>query len=251
MPEVSMKALLEAGVHFGHQTRRWNPKMKPYIFTERNGIHILDLQQTVKQLEALLKFVTQESLAGKTFLYVGTKKQAKDAVAEEANRAGMPYVNQRWLGGTLTNFKTISTRIKRLKELEENKASGYWNLLAKKESARLERERAKLNKMLGGVKDMVAVPDYIFIVDTVREQNAILEAKKLNIPVIALADSNSDPDQIDHLVAANDDAIRGVKLIAGLIAESILEGRQGAAEGAAKAAVPAEAVKEEAAAAKA
>ncbi len=241
MPDVSMKALLEAGVHFGHQTRRWNPKMKPYIFTERNGIHILDLQQTVKQLEALLKFVTQESLAGKNFLYVGTKKQAKDAVAEEATRAGMPYVNQRWLGGTLTNFKTISSRIKRLKDLEEQKNSGLWDLLSKKESSRLEKELAKLNKMLGGIKETKGIPEYMFVVDTVREQNAILEAKKLGIAVIALADSNSDPDQIDHLVAANDDAIRGVKLIASLITDAILEGRQGATEGAAEAASAAKA----------
>jgi small subunit ribosomal protein S2 len=226
-----MKALLEAGVHFGHQTRRWNPKMKPYIFQERNGIYIIDLQKTVILLREVYAVVKQMARDGKVILFVGTKKQAQEAVKEEAERAGTFFVNQRWLGGTLTNFATIQKRISRLRELEGMRAQGDFDRLPKKEVAKLSDELEKLERFLGGIKDMHRLPDAIFIVDPKKERIAVLEARKLKIPIIAVVDTNCDPDEIDYLVPGNDDAIRAVKLMVSKIADAIIEGRTEAESG--------------------
>jgi len=222
---ISMRALLEAGVHFGHQTRRWNPKMKPYIFQERNGIYIIDLALTVQKLRETYEAVKQMSREGKVILFVGTKKQAQDVVKEEAERAGTYFVNQRWLGGTLTNFSTIQKRIARLRELENMKQQGDFDRLPKKEVARLTDEMTKLERFLGGIKDMHRLPDAIFIVDPKKEQIAVNEARKLKIPIIAVIDTNCDPDEIDYPIPGNDDAIRAVKLMVSKIADAIIEGR--------------------------
>mgnify|MGYP002715482946 CR=1 FL=1 len=227
MGVVSMKQLLEAGVHFGHQTRRWNPKMAPYIFTERNGIYIIDLQKTVKKLEEAYMFIRDISSQGGEVLFVGTKKQAGDSVKEEATRAGAHFVNARWLGGMLTNFKTIQTRIRRLEQLHAMEEDGTFALLPKKEVVKLNLEIEKLEKFLGGIKTMKKIPAALFIVDPRKEKIAVAEAKKLNIPIVAIVDTNCDPDEIDHVIPGNDDAIRAVKLIAGTIANAIIEGRQG------------------------
>jgi small subunit ribosomal protein S2 len=226
-----MKALLEAGVHFGHQTRRWNPKMKPYIFQERNGIYIIDLQKTVILLRQVYAAVKQMAREGKVILFVGTKKQAQDVVKEEAERAGTFFVNQRWLGGTLTNFATIQKRISRLRELEGMRAQGDFDRLPKKEVAALSDELAKLERFLGGIKDMHRLPDAIFIVDPKKERIAVLEARKLKIPIIAVVDTNCDPDEIEYLVPGNDDAIRAVKLMVSKISDAIIEGRTEAESG--------------------
>jgi small subunit ribosomal protein S2 len=222
---ISMRALLEAGVHFGHQTRRWNPKMKPYIFQERNGIYIIDLALTVQKLRETYEVVKQLSREGKVILFVGTKKQAQDVVKEEAERAGTYFVNQRWLGGTLTNFSTIQKRIARLRELENMKQQGDFDRLPKKEVAKLSDEMGKLERFLGGIKDMHRLPDAIFIVDPKKEQIAVNEARKLKIPIIAVIDTNCDPDEIDYPIPGNDDAIRAVKLMVSKIADAIIEGR--------------------------
>ena len=222
---ISMRALLEAGVHFGHQTRRWNPKMKPYIFQERNGIYIIDLALTVQKLRETYEAVKQMSREGKVILFVGTKKQAQDVVKEEAERAGTYFVNQRWLGGTLTNFSTIQKRIARLRELENMKQQGDFDRLPKKEVARLTDEMSKLERFLGGIKDMHRLPDAIFIVDPKKEQIAVNEARKLKIPIIAVIDTNCDPDEIDYPIPGNDDAIRAVKLMVSKISDAIIEGR--------------------------
>ncbi len=227
MSVVSMKQLLEAGVHFGHQTRRWNPKMAEYIFTERNGIYIIDLQKTVKKLEEAYNVVRDISAEGGTVLFVGTKKQAQDSIKEEATRAGMPYVNARWLGGMLTNFKTIKNRIKRLEQLRAMQEDGTFDLLPKKEVAKLELEIEKLEKFLGGITEMKQQPDAMFIVDPRKERIAVAEAHKLGIPIIAIVDTNCDPDEIDYVIPGNDDAIRAVRLIAGAMADAVIEGRQG------------------------
>lgn len=227
MSVISMKQLLEAGVHFGHQTRRWNPKMAQYIFTERNGIYIIDLQKTVKKIEEAYDFVKNESAEGKEVLFVGTKKQAQDSVKEEAIRCGMHYVNERWLGGMLTNFKTIKTRIERLTELEKMEQDGTFNILPKKEVIKLRHEKEKLEKNLSGIKNMTRLPDVLFIVDPRKEKNAIAEARNLGIPIVAIVDTNCDPDEVDYVIPGNDDAIRAVKLIASKIADAIIEGRQG------------------------
>ncbi len=227
MSVVSMKQLLEAGVHFGHQTRRWNPKMAEYIFTERNGIYIIDLQKTVKKLEEAYNVVRDISAEGGTILFVGTKKQAQDSIKEEATRAGMPYVNARWLGGMLTNFKTIKNRIKRLEQLRAMQEDGTFDLLPKKEVAKLELEIEKLEKFLGGITEMKQQPDAMFIVDPRKERIAVAEAHKLGIPIIAIVDTNCDPDEIDYVIPGNDDAIRAVRLIAGAMADAVIEGRQG------------------------
>ncbi len=224
---VSMKQLLEAGVHFGHQTRRWNPKMAPYIFTERNGIYIIDLQKTVKKLEEAYNFVRELSSEGKSVLFVGTKKQAQDSVKEEALRAGAYYVNARWLGGMLTNFTTIRRRIERLKQLRTMEEDGTFDLLPKKEVIKLNLEIEKLEKFLGGIKDMKDIPGALFIVDPRKERIAVAEAKKLGIPIVAIVDTNCDPDEIDYVIPGNDDAIRAVKLISGAIANAIIEGNEG------------------------
>ena len=231
-----MKQLLEAGVHFGHQTRRWNPKMATYIFTERNGIYIIDLQKTVKKLEEAYFFVRDMAASGESILFVGTKKQAQDAIKEEAERCGQFYVNARWLGGMLTNFKTMRTRIARLNQLQKMQADGTFDLLPKKEVIKLQLEIAKLEKYLGGVKEMKKLPGALFIVDPRKERIAVAEAKKLNIPIVAIVDTNCDPDEIDYVIPGNDDAIRAVKLIAGVMADAIIEGRQGADAAAAEAA---------------
>ena len=228
MAVVSMKQLLEAGVHFGHQTRRWNPKMAEYIFTERNGIYIIDLQKTVKKLEEAYSFVRDLSMEGKSLLFVGTKKQAQDSVKEEAERAGAYYVNARWLGGMLTNFTTIKRRIERLKQLRTMETDGTFELLPKKEVIKLNLEIEKLEKFLGGIKEMKQMPGALFIVDPRKERIAVAEAKKLGIPIVAIVDTNCDPDEIDYVIPGNDDAIRAVKLIAGTMADAIIEGRQGA-----------------------
>jgi small subunit ribosomal protein S2 len=225
MSVISMRALLEAGVHFGHQTRRWNPKMKPYIFQERNGIYIIDLAKTVAKMNEVYAVVKQLSRDGRVILFVGTKKQAQDVVKEEAERAGTFFVNQRWLGGTLTNFSTIQKRIARLRELEGMKQQGTFDLLPKKEVSRLSDELDKLERFLGGIKDMHRLPDAIFIVDPKKERIAVLEARKLKIPIIAVVDTNCDPDEIDYLIPGNDDAIRAVKLMVGKIADAIIEGK--------------------------
>ena len=224
---VSMKQLLEAGVHFGHQTRRWNPKMAPYIFTERNGIYIIDLQKTVKKLEEAYNFVRELSAEGKSVLFVGTKKQAQDSVKEEALRAGAYYVNARWLGGMLTNFSTIRRRIERLKQLRTMESDGTFDLLPKKEVVKLNLEIEKLEKFMGGIKDMKEIPGALFIVDPRKERIAVAEARKLNIPIVAIVDTNCDPDEIDYVIPGNDDAIRAVKLISGAMANAIIEGNEG------------------------
>ena len=243
MGVVSMKQLLEAGVHFGHKTRRWNPKMAPYIFTERNGIYIIDLQKTVKKLDEAYAFIKSVAENGDNVLFVGTKKQAGDSVKEEALRAGAYYVNARWLGGMMTNFKTIQRRIARLEQLHTMQEDGTFNLLPKKEVVKLELEIEKLEKYLGGIKDMKKLPGALFIVDPRKEKIAVSEAKKLGIPVVAIVDTNCDPDDADYVIPGNDDAIRAVKLIAGAMADAIIEGRQGEQQ----AAEAAEAESEEAA----
>ena len=227
MSVVSMKQLLEAGVHFGHQTRRWNPKMAEYIFTERNGIYIIDLQKTVKKLEEAYMFVRDLAANGEEILFVGTKKQAQDSIKEEAVRCEMPYVNARWLGGMLTNFTTIKQRIKRLGQLEAMKEDGTFDMLPKKEVAKLELEIEKLEKFMGGITEMKKQPAAMFIVDPRKERIAVAEAKKLHIPIIAIVDTNCDPDEIDYVIPGNDDAIRAVKLIAGAMADAVIEGKQG------------------------
>lgn len=227
MAVVSMKQLLEAGVHFGHQTRRWNPKMAEYIFTERNGIYIIDLQKTVKKLEEAYNFVRQLSEDGKPVLFVGTKKQAQESVKEEAERAGAYYVNARWLGGMLTNFRTIRRRIDRLKQLKTMEEDGTFDLLPKKEVVKLRLEIEKLEKFLGGIKDMRQIPGALFIVDPRKERIAVAEAKKLGIPIVAIVDTNCDPDEIDYVIPGNDDAIRAVKLISATMANAIAEGNEG------------------------
>ena len=227
MATVSMKQLLEAGVHFGHQTRRWNPKMAPYIFAERNGIYIIDLQKTVKKLDEAYKFVAEIAAEGGEILFVGTKKQAQDSVREEAIRCGMPFVNARWLGGMLTNFKTIQKRIKRLAQLKNMEADGTFDLLPKKEVVQLKLEIEKLEKFMGGITGMKKQPAAMFVVDPRKEKNAVAEAKRLGIPVVAIVDTNCDPDEIDYVIPGNDDAIRAVKLIAAEMANAVLEGRQG------------------------
>ena len=232
MAVVSMKQLLEAGVHFGHQTRRWNPKMAPYIFTERNGIYIIDLQKTVRKLEEAYMFVRDLAASGETVLFVGTKKQAQDSIRDEATRAGAHYVNARWLGGMLTNFRTIRGRIARLKQLRAMEEDGTFDLLPKKEVVKLELEMEKLDKYLGGVKNMKTLPKAMFIVDPHKERIAVSEARKLNIPIVAIVDTNCDPDEIDYVIPGNDDAIRAVKLIAGAMADAALEGKQGNQEAA-------------------
>ena len=227
MSVVSMKQLLEAGVHFGHQTRRWNPKMGQYIFTERNGIYIIDLQKTVKKLEEAYTFINQIAQEGGEVLFVGTKKQAQDSIKEEAERCGMPYVNARWLGGMLTNFNTIQKRIKRLAQLKTMEADGTFDLLPKKEVTKLNLEIEKLEKFMGGITEMRKQPAAMFIVDPRKERIAVLEAKKLGIPIVAIVDTNCDPDEVDYVIPGNDDAIRAVKLIAGAMADAVIEGRQG------------------------
>ena len=227
MAVLSMKQLLEAGVHFGHQTRRWNPKMKPYIFTERNGIYIIDLQKTVKMIDDAYNFVKEEAQNGGVFLFVGNKKQAQDAIAEEATRAGQFYVNHRWLGGTLTNWNTIQTRIKRLKDIKKMATDGTFDVLPKKEVSLLKKQQDKLEKFLGGIEDMPRIPDVLFIVDPRKEKIAVQEAQKLNIPIVAMVDTNTDPDDIDVIIPSNDDAIRAVRLITSKMADAIIEGNQG------------------------
>ncbi|NRF42224.1 30S ribosomal protein S2 [Bacillus subtilis] len=230
MSVISMKQLLEAGVHFGHQTRRWNPKMKRYIFTERNGIYIIDLQKTVKKVEEAYNFTKNLAAEGGKILFVGTKKQAQDSVKEEAQRSGMYYVNQRWLGGTLTNFETIQKRIKRLKDIEKMQENGTFDVLPKKEVVQLKKELERLEKFLGGIKDMKDLPEALFIIDPRKERIAVAEARKLNIPIIGIVDTNCDPDEIDVVIPANDDAIRAVKLLTSKMADAILEAKQGEEE---------------------
>ena len=227
MSVVSMKQLLEAGVHFGHQTRRWNPKMAPYIFTERNGIYIIDLQKTVVKLDEAYNFVKEISMEGKSVLFVGTKKQAMESVKDEATRAGAFYVNARWLGGMLTNFTTIRRRIGRLKQLRTMEEDGTFDLLPKKEVIKLNLEIEKLEKFLGGIKEMSEMPGALFIVDPRKEKIAVAEAKKLGIPIVAIVDTNCDPDDVDYIIPGNDDAIRAVKLISGAMADAIIEGKEG------------------------
>ncbi len=227
MSVISMKQLLEAGVHFGHQTRKWNPKMAKYIFTARNDIHVINLEQTVELIDSAYAYVKEQAAQGKTFLFVGTKKQAQDAIKEEAERCGMYYINSRWLGGTLTNFKTIRSRIERLNKLTQMEKTGEFDLLPKKEVAELKKEQEKLNKFLGGIKDMTKLPNVIIVVDSKKEHICVKEAKALNIPVVGLIDTNCDPDYIDVVIPANDDAIRSVKLIVGALADAIIEAREG------------------------
>lgn len=229
MAVISMKQLLEAGVHFGHQTRRWNPKMAPYIFTERNGIYIIDLQKTVKKVDEAYDFLRSVAEEGKSILFVGTKKQAQEAIKEEALKAGMYYVNERWLGGMMTNFATIRKSINRLKELEAMEQDGTFEVLSKKEVLSLKREMEKLEKSLGGIKDMDKLPGALFVVDPRKERIAVAEAKKLDIPIVAIVDTNCDPDEIDYVIPGNDDAIRAVKLLTSRMADAIIEGRQGEA----------------------
>ncbi|TQQ85021.1 30S ribosomal protein S2 [Peptacetobacter hominis] len=230
MSVISMKQLLEAGVHFGHQTRRWNPKMGKYIFTERNGIYIIDLQKTVKKVEEAYNFVKEVSETGKPILFVGTKKQAQEAIKEEAERCGMFYVNERWLGGMLTNYKTIKTRINKLRELEKMEEDGTFDVLPKKEVIKLRAEKEKLEKNLGGIKEMPELPAAMFVVDPRKENIAIQEAHRLGIPVVGIVDTNCDPEELDFPIPGNDDAIRAVKLITGAMATAVIEGRQGAEE---------------------
>lgn len=231
MAIISMKQLLEAGVHFGHQTRRWNPKMAPYIFTERNGIYIIDLQKTVKKVDEAYNFLREVAAEGKSVLFVGTKKQAQEAIKEEALRCNMFFVNERWLGGMLTNFKTIQNRIARLRKLEAMEADGTFDVLPKKEVIGLRHEMDKLTKYLGGIKDMKKLPGAMFIVDPRKERISVLEARKLNIPIVATVDTNCDPDEVDYVIPANDDAIRAVKLLTAKMADAVLEGRQGVQTG--------------------
>lgn len=223
---VTMKALLETGVHFGHRTTKWNPKMKPYIFTERNGIHIIDLQQTLVNLNSYSDMLRDKVQKGGTILFVGTKRQAQDAIAREAERCGMPYVNTRWLGGTLTNWKTIKDRIEALKKLEKRRDNGEFDLLSKREAQVLNTKIMKLQERLGGIRNMKKLPDVLLIIDTMREATAVKEANTLAIPVMALADTNSNPDNIDYVIPANDDAVRAIKLLIGSLADAILEGQQ-------------------------
>lgn len=227
MAVISMKQLLEAGVHFGHQTRRWNPKMAKYIFTERNGIYIIDLQKTVRKVDEAYNFLRSVAEEGKSVLFVGTKKQAQEAVKEEAVRAGQFFVNERWLGGMMTNFQTIQKRVARLKELETMEQDGTFDVLTKKEVLQLRHEMEKLEKYLGGIKEMNKLPGALFIVDPRKERIAVAEARKLNIPIVAIVDTNCDPDEIDYVIPGNDDAIRAVKLLTGRMADAVLEGRQG------------------------
>ena len=227
MAVVSMKQLLEAGVHFGHQTRRWNPKMAAYIYTERNGIYIIDLQKTVKKLEEAYSFIRSLAAEGKSVLFVGTKKQAQDAIREEAPRCNMFYVNSRWLGGMMTNFKTMRGRVDRMNQLKKMGEDGTFDMLPKKEVIKLMHEQEKLEKYLGGVKDMKTLPGAIFVVDPRKEHNAIAEARKLHIPVVAIVDTNCDPDEVDYVIPGNDDAIRAIRLISGVMANAVTEGRQG------------------------
>ncbi len=227
MSIVSIKQLLEAGVHFGHHTRRWNPKMAEYIFTERNGIYIIDLQKTIKKFEEAYMFVRETAQDGGSILFVGTKKQAADAIREEAERCGMYFVNVRWLGGMLTNYKTIKMSIERLRSLEKMQEDGTFDMLPKKEVAALQKEMFNLEKNLGGIKNMKGLPAAVFIVDPRKEHNAVLEAKKLGIPVVAIVDTNCDPDDADYIIPGNDDAIRAIRLISSVIADAVLEGKQG------------------------
>ncbi|MGM0602856.1 MAG: 30S ribosomal protein S2 [Bacillota bacterium] len=227
MSVVNMKQLLESGVHFGHQTKRWNPKMEQYIFTERNGIYIIDLQQTVKLIDKAYNFVKEEAAEGKTVLFVGTKRQAQETIRNEAEKCGMPYVNQRWLGGMLTNYQTIKKRIDRLDELEQMEEEGIFEVLPKKEVIELNKEHDKLERFLGGIRDMNGLPDVIFITDARKEDIAVAEARKLNIPIVSILDTNCDPDLIDYVIPGNDDAIRAVKLITSVISDAVLAGKQG------------------------
>ncbi len=230
MSVISMKQLLEAGVHFGHQTRRWNPKMKKFIFVERNGIYIIDLQKTVKKLEEAYNFMRQVGEEGGKVLFVGTKKQAQEAIKEEAERSGNYYINQRWLGGTLTNFGTIQKRIARLKEIERMEEDGTFEVLPKKEVVQLKKQHERLVRFLGGIRDMQAIPDVMFVVDPRKERIAVAEAHKLNIPIVAMVDTNCDPDEIDYVIPSNDDAIRAVKLITSKMADALIESKQGEEE---------------------
>ncbi len=227
MGVVSMKQLLEAGVHFGHQTRRWNPKMKPYIFTERNGIYIIDLQKTVKKIEDAYEFIRGIIASGDSILFVGTKKQAQDTIREEAERCGQFFVNERWLGGMLTNFKTIRSRVKYMQKLAEMETNGSFELLPKKEVLELKQEQAKLKKYLGGIENMTKLPGVLFIIDPRKERIAVAEARKLGIPTVAIVDTNCDPDEVDYVIPGNDDAIRAVKLIASVIADAVIEAKEG------------------------
>ena len=227
MSVVAMKQLLEAGVHFGHQTRRWDPRMAEYIFQARNGIHIIDLQKTSKKLDEAYEFIRSQAEEGKNILFVGTKKQAQECVKEAAEKCGMFYINERWLGGTLTNFNTIRTRVERLNELERMEEDGTFDVLPKKEVVLLRKEMEKLNRNLGGIKEMTEIPDVMFIVDPKKEHIAILEAKKLNIPVVGLIDTNCNPNDVDYVIPGNDDAIRAVKLMTDVMANAVIEGRQG------------------------
>ena len=239
MAVTTMKALLEAGVHFGHQTKRWNPKMAKYIYATRNDIHIIDLQISVDHVEAAYQFVKNISAEGKSVLFVGTKKQAQEAIKAEAERCDMYYINQRWLGGTLTNFKTIRTRIDRLNKINQMELVGEFELLPKKEVLKLKAERDKLEQNLGGIKNMRTLPGCLFVVDLKREENAVREARKLNIPIVAVVDTNCDPDLVDYVIPGNDDAIRAIQLFASIIADAVIEGRQGESFGGAKEEVPA------------
>lgn len=248
MSVISMKQLLEAGVHFGHQTRRWNPKMAPYIYTERNGIYIIDLQKTVGLIDDAFDAVAQIAAQGGTILFVGTKKQAQDAIKTEAERCGMFYVNERWLGGMMTNFKTIQSRIKRLKDIERMSEDGTFDVLPKKEVIALKKEWEKLEKNLGGIKDMKKLPDAIFVVDPKKERICVTEAHKLNIPLIGICDTNCDPDELDYVIPGNDDAIRAVKLIVAKMADAVIEANQGEAYEVEEPAEAEEAVEAEAAA---
>ncbi|BDR56305.1 30S ribosomal protein S2 [Xylocopilactobacillus apis] len=227
MAEITMKQLLEAGVHFGHQTRKWDPKMKPYIFTSRNDIYIIDLQKTVKMVNDAYNFVRDAAASGAQFLFVGTKKQASDAIEEEAKRAGVYYINHRWLGGLLTNWDTIQKRIKRLKDLEKMSEDGTFERLPKKEVVKLQKQHDKLEKFLGGIKDMSRLPDIIYIVDTHKEHIAVQEANKLNIPIVGMVDTNANPDVVDVIIPSNDDAIRAIRLVTSKMADAIIEGREG------------------------
>ena len=230
MAVISMKQLLEAGVHFGHQTRRWNPKMAPYIFTERNGIYIIDLQKTVRKVDEAYNFVKDMAADGGTLLFVGTKKQAQETIKVEATRCGMPFVNTRWLGGMLTNFRTLRGRIQRLKQLEDMEADGSFDVLPKKEVLQLLKEKERLERFVGGVRNMNRLPDAVFVVDPRKERNAVAEARKLDIPIIAIVDTNCDPDEIDYVIPGNDDAIRAIRLLTGKMADAVIEGREGREE---------------------
>ncbi|RUL55778.1 MULTISPECIES: 30S ribosomal protein S2 [Lysinibacillus] len=240
MSVISMKQLLEAGVHFGHQTRRWNPKMKKYIFVERNGIYIIDLQKTVKKLEEAYDFMRQVGQDGGKVLFVGTKKQAQEAIQEEAERSGNYFINQRWLGGTLTNFGTIQKRVARMKAIEKMEEDGTFDVLPKKEVIQLKKEHERLVKFLGGIRDMTDIPDVMFVVDPRKERIAVAEARKLNIPIVGIVDTNCDPDEIDYVIPANDDAIRAVKLLTAKMADALIESKQGESEAPAEEAVVAE-----------